>query len=317
MAAAGLTFDMAYTSLLSRAIKTLWLSLEEMDLMWLPVTKHWRLNERHYGKLQGTNKKEAVAEFGEEQVQLWRRSYATPPPPVDLDSPEYPKADPRYAGLRESDLPRGESLKDVLARVMPYWEETILPQLKAGKRVLIAAHGNSLRALIKHLENVSDNDIAGMDIPTGVPKAYRLDASFKCVETRYLLDAACRRLKIPLVYGAVHRFTGQVSVFDARRDDSPCYRCLFPEPPSAAEAPNCSEAGVLGVLPGVIGLLQATEAIKLVLGIGETLVGRLLCYDALAARFRELRLPRDPACPGCSANAAFDGYEDLAALCAG
>jgi molybdopterin/thiamine biosynthesis adenylyltransferase len=135
--------------------------------------------------------------------------------------------------------------------------------------------------------------------------------------TRYLLDAACRRLKIPLVYGAVHRFTGQVSVFDARRDDSPCYRCLFPEPPSAAEAPNCSEAGVLGVLPGVIGLLQATEAIKLVLGVGETLAGRLLCYDALAARFRELRLPRDPACPGCGANAAFGGYEDLAQLCAG
>jgi sulfur-carrier protein adenylyltransferase/sulfurtransferase len=135
--------------------------------------------------------------------------------------------------------------------------------------------------------------------------------------TRYLLDAACRRLAIPLVYGAVHRFTGQVSVFDARRDDSPCYRCLFPEPPSAAEAPNCSEAGVLGVLPGVIGLVQATEAIKLVLGIGETLVGRLLCYDALAARFRELRLPRDPACPGCGAGAAFRGYEDIAALCAG
>jgi len=135
--------------------------------------------------------------------------------------------------------------------------------------------------------------------------------------TRYLLDAACRRLKIPLVYGAVHRFTGQASVFDARRDDSPCYRCLFPEPPSAAEAPNCSEAGVLGVLPGVIGLLQATEAIKLLIGFGEPLVGRLLCYDALAARFRELRLPRDPACPGCGANAVFGGYEDLAQLCAG
>ncbi len=134
--------------------------------------------------------------------------------------------------------------------------------------------------------------------------------------TRYLLDAACRRLKIPLVYGAVHRFTGQVSVFDARRADSPCYRCLFPEPPSAAEAPNCSEAGVLGVLPGVIGLLQATEAIKLVLGVGETLVGRLVCYDALAARFRELRLPRDPACPGCGTAAVFKGYEDIAALCA-
>ena len=134
--------------------------------------------------------------------------------------------------------------------------------------------------------------------------------------TRYLLSAACLRLGIPLVYGAVHRFTGQVSVFDARRDESPCYRCLFPEPPSADEAPNCSEAGVLGVLPGVIGLLQATEAIKLMLGVGETLVGRLLCYDALAARFRELRLPRDPRCPGCGADVVFAGYEDVARFCA-
>ncbi len=135
--------------------------------------------------------------------------------------------------------------------------------------------------------------------------------------TRYLLDAACRRLRIPLVYGAVHRFTGQVSVFDARRADSPCYRCLFPEPPSAAEAPNCSEAGVLGVLPGTIGLLQATEAIKLILGLGRPLVGRLLCYDALAATFRELALPRDPACPGCSDRAISAGYRDLEQLCAG
>jgi molybdopterin/thiamine biosynthesis adenylyltransferase/rhodanese-related sulfurtransferase len=134
--------------------------------------------------------------------------------------------------------------------------------------------------------------------------------------TRYLLNAATRRLRIPLVYGAVHRFTGQASVFDARREDSPCYRCLFPEPPTAAEAPNCAEAGVLGVLPGTIGMLQATEAIKLILGIGVPLVGRLLCYDALAASFRELRLPRDPNCPGCGAQARFTGYEDLAQLCA-
>jgi molybdopterin/thiamine biosynthesis adenylyltransferase/rhodanese-related sulfurtransferase len=133
--------------------------------------------------------------------------------------------------------------------------------------------------------------------------------------TRYLLNAACLNLGIPLVYGAVHRFTGQVSVFDPRRAESPCYRCLFPEPPSAAEAPNCSEAGVLGVLPGTIGMLQATEALKLVLGIGETLVGRLLCYDALAAKFRELKLPRDPRCPGCGANAIFTGYEDIAQIC--
>jgi molybdopterin/thiamine biosynthesis adenylyltransferase/rhodanese-related sulfurtransferase len=134
--------------------------------------------------------------------------------------------------------------------------------------------------------------------------------------TRYLLSAASRRLGLPLVYGAVHRFTGQVSVFDPRRADSPCYRCLFPEPPSAEEAPNCAQAGVLGVLPGTIGLLQATEAIKLLLGVGSPLVGRLLCYDALAATFRELLLPRDPACPGCGVTATFQGYQDIALLCA-
>jgi len=134
--------------------------------------------------------------------------------------------------------------------------------------------------------------------------------------TRYLLNAACLRLGLPLIYGAVHRFSGQVSVFDPRRADSPCYRCLFPAPPSAAEAPNCSEAGVLGVLPGTIGMLQATEALKLLLGIGAPLVGRLLCYDALAGAFRELRLPRDPGCPGCGAKVHFEGYEDIAQLCA-
>ncbi|WP_395681316.1 molybdopterin-synthase adenylyltransferase MoeB [Dokdonella sp.] len=133
---------------------------------------------------------------------------------------------------------------------------------------------------------------------------------------RYLLSAASLRLGLPLVYGAVHRFSGQISVFDPRRADSPCYRCLFPQPPSAAEAPNCSEAGVLGVMPGIVGLLQANEVLKLILGIGEPLVGRLLCHDALAGTFRELRLPRDPDCPGCGANARFDGYEDIAALCA-
>jgi molybdopterin/thiamine biosynthesis adenylyltransferase/rhodanese-related sulfurtransferase len=133
--------------------------------------------------------------------------------------------------------------------------------------------------------------------------------------TRYLLSAACLRLRIPLVYGAVHRFTGQVSVFDARREESPCYRCLFPEPPAATDAPNCAEAGVLGVLPGIIGLLQANEAIKLLLDIGQPLVGRLLCFDALAATFRELRLPRDPSCPGCGRTAEFRGYEDIVKIC--
>ena len=188
MADEGIGFDVAYTSLLRRAIKTLWLSLEEMDAMWLPVIKHWRLNERHYGALQGKDKREAVAEFGEDQVRVWRRSYATPPPAVALDSSEYPKGDPRYADLRDEDFPRSESLKDVLARVMPYWESTILPDLKAGKRVLIAAHGNSLRALIKYLENVSDDAIVSMDVPTAIPRAYALDADFKAKDVRYLGD---------------------------------------------------------------------------------------------------------------------------------
>jgi 2,3-bisphosphoglycerate-dependent phosphoglycerate mutase len=184
----GFAFDVAYTSLLARAIKTLSLALEEMDLLWLPVIKHWRLNERHYGKLQGSNKLEAVQQFGEAQVKIWRRSYATPPPPVDLSSPDYPKADRRYAGVPDADLPRSESLKDVLGRVMPYWDATILPDLKAGKRVLIAAHGNSLRALLKYLEGVSDEDIVNVDLPTGIPKAYRLNAAYKADDARFLGD---------------------------------------------------------------------------------------------------------------------------------
>ncbi len=186
----GFMFDVTYTSVLTRAIQTLWLVMEEMDLLWLPVIKHWRLNERHYGKLQGSNKLEAVEKFGEEQVKIWRRSYATPPPPVDLDSPDYPKADRRYAGVPDADLPRCESLKDVLGRVMPYWEQTILPDLKAGKRVLIAAHGNSLRALLKYLEDVSDEEIVKIDLPTGIPKAYRLNAAYKAADARFLGDPA-------------------------------------------------------------------------------------------------------------------------------
>lgn len=186
----GFAFDVAYTSLLTRAIKTLSLALEQMDCLWLPVIKHWRLNERHYGKLQGSNKLEAVQQFGEAQVKLWRRSYDVPPPFVDLDSPDFPKADRRYHDVEAADLPRGESLKMVLGRVMPYWEETILPDLKAGKRVLIAAHGNSLRALLKYLESVSDADIVDVDLPTGIPKAYRLNAAFKAEDARFLGDAA-------------------------------------------------------------------------------------------------------------------------------
>ncbi len=186
----NIAFDLAYTSLLGRAIKTLWLMLDEMDLMWLPVEKHWRLNERHYGNLQGDDKIEAMKRFGAEQVNIWRRSYATPPPPVDLDAPDYPKSDRRYAHMNDADIPRGESLKDVLVRVMPYWEKIIVPKLAAGQNVLISAHGNSLRALMKHLENISDEEIVGVNLPTGVPRIYRLNAQFKAEVARFLGDAA-------------------------------------------------------------------------------------------------------------------------------
>jgi 2,3-bisphosphoglycerate-dependent phosphoglycerate mutase len=186
----GFEFDVAHTSLLKRAIQTLNLAEEEMDLLWLPVFKHWRLNERHYGALQGSNKIEAVQKFGEAQVKVWRRSYATPPPPVELSSPDYPGHDRRYAGVPQADLPRSESLKDVLGRVMPYWEEAILPDLKAGKRVLVAAHGNSLRALLKYLEGVSDEAIVDVDLPTGIPKAYRLNSSWRADDAKFLGDPA-------------------------------------------------------------------------------------------------------------------------------
>jgi 2,3-bisphosphoglycerate-dependent phosphoglycerate mutase len=181
----GFTFDVAFTSLQSRAIKTLWLVLEEMDLMWIPVIKHWRLNERHYGALQGKDKRQAVEQFGEAQVHQWRRGYAVQPPPVDLNDPDYPKFDPRYASVPAADLPRSESLKDVSARVLPYWQSDIVPMIKAKKKVLIAAHGNSLRALLKHLEGLSEPEIEGINLPTGVPKVYRLNAQMLSAESHF------------------------------------------------------------------------------------------------------------------------------------
>lgn len=183
---AGVRFDIAFTSLQSRAIKTLWLVLEEMDLMWIPVQKDWRLNERHYGALQGKDKRAAVEAFGEAQVHQWRRGYATRPPLVDASSPDHPKHDPRYRDVPERDLPASESLKDVLERVMPYWQNEIVPLIKAGKKVLIAAHGNSLRALLKHLEGLSEAEIEGVNLPTGVPKLYKLNARFLSAEHRFL-----------------------------------------------------------------------------------------------------------------------------------
>ncbi|NOT42011.1 MAG: 2,3-diphosphoglycerate-dependent phosphoglycerate mutase [Alphaproteobacteria bacterium] len=172
----GYAFDLAFTSLQARAIKTLWLVLEAMDLMWVPVVKDWRLNERHYGALQGKDKAQAVAQFGKAQVHQWRRGYATQPPLVEVGDPDFPKFDTRYAGVPEGSLPRGESLKNVVDRVLPYWLEHIVPEIKRGKKILIAAHGNSLRALLKHLEGVGDAEIEGINLPTGVPRAYKLNA---------------------------------------------------------------------------------------------------------------------------------------------
>ncbi len=184
----GYTFDMAYTSVLKRAIHTLWIVLEEMELEWIPVVRGWQLNERHYGALQGLNKAEMAAQFGDAQVKIWRRSYDTPPPPLDLDDPRYPGKDRRYASLTPEQLPRCESLKDTVARMLPYWHTTIAPTVKSGQRVLIAAHGNSLRALVKYLDNVSEEEIVELNIPTGIPLVYELDADLKPLSHYYLGD---------------------------------------------------------------------------------------------------------------------------------
>ena len=184
----GFSFDIAYTSVLKRAIRTLWIVLDEMDLMWLPVRRSWRLNERHYGALQGLDKAETARKHGEQQVHVWRRSYATPPPPLEPDDARNPARDPRYARLDRRQMPRAESLKDTVARFLPYWQDVIAPDLAGGRSVLIAAHGNSLRALVKHLDDVSDDAIAGLNIPTGVPLVYELDDDLKGRSHRYLGD---------------------------------------------------------------------------------------------------------------------------------
>ena len=172
---AGYRFDVAHTSLLKRAIRTLWIALDQMDQMWIPVHNTWRLNERHYGGLQGLDKAETAAKFGDQQVHIWRRSFDVPPPPLTPDDERYPGRDPRYASLGPADLPLTESLKDTIARFLPYWEGTVAPQIRAGQRVVIAAHGNSLRALVKHLDRVSEADILELNIPTGIPLVYELD----------------------------------------------------------------------------------------------------------------------------------------------
>ncbi len=184
----GYTFDIAYTSVLKRAVRTLNITLEEMDLEWLPVVKSWRLNERHYGALQGLNKAETAAKYGNEQVTLWRRSYDVPPPALEETDDRYPGHDPRYKGLDKKDIPLTESLKLTVDRFLPYWHETIAPSIKSGKRVIIAAHGNSLRALEKYLDKISDEEIVGLNIPTGVPLVYELDNGLKPIKHYYLGD---------------------------------------------------------------------------------------------------------------------------------
>jgi 2,3-bisphosphoglycerate-dependent phosphoglycerate mutase len=187
---AGFAFDVAYTSVLKRAIKTLWLALEEMDRMWIPIHHSWRLNERHYGALQGLNKAETAAKFGEDQVKIWRRSYDTPPPALEDSDPRLEIGNPRYAGLEAAKFPRTECLKDTVERFLPYWHETIAPAVKSGRSVIVAAHGNSLRALIKYLDNISDQDIVGLNVPTGQPLVYEMDADLKPVKSYYLGDEA-------------------------------------------------------------------------------------------------------------------------------
>jgi 2,3-bisphosphoglycerate-dependent phosphoglycerate mutase len=184
----GYTFDLCFTSLLKRAIRTLWIVLDDMDLMWVTVHRDWRLNERHYGGLQGLNKAETAAKFGEKQVMVWRRSYADPPPALTPDDPRYPGHDRRYADLGPSELPLTESLKDTVARFLPYWHERIAPEVRAGRRVVVAAHGNSLRALVKYLDGVSDDQIVGLNIPTGIPLVYELEDDLRPIRHFYLGD---------------------------------------------------------------------------------------------------------------------------------
>jgi 2,3-bisphosphoglycerate-dependent phosphoglycerate mutase len=189
LAARGFTFDVAFSSLLKRAIRTLYLVQDELDLLWLPVERSWRLNERHYGALQGLNKAETAAKHGDAQVKIWRRSYDIPPPPLTVDDPMYPGRDRRYAGMAPADLPLTECLKDTVERFLPYWHDSIAPAIRQGQRVIIVAHGNSLRALVKYLDGISDDDIVELNIPTGMPLVYELDDDLKPVSRGYLDEA--------------------------------------------------------------------------------------------------------------------------------
>jgi len=199
MSAEKYEFDVAYTSVLKRAIRTLWIALDELDMMWIPVYRSWRLNERHYGGLQGLNKAETAAKYGDDQVKIWRRSYDTPPPPLTDEDPRHPSHDRRYADLKRAEIPLTESLKDTVARFLPHWHEVIAPDIKAGKRVLIVAHGNSLRALVKYLENIPDDKIVELNIPTGIPLVYSLNEDLKPLTKYYLGDQAAAEAKAAAV----------------------------------------------------------------------------------------------------------------------
>ena len=188
--AEGYEFDIAFTSVLKRAIRTLHLALDEMDRLWLPTVKHWRLNERHYGALQGLNKAETAKQYGDEQVLIWRRSYDTPPPALEPTDPRSERGDPRYARLQPGEVPLTECLKDTVARVLPFWNESMAPAILAGKRIVVSAHGNSIRALVKYLDNISETDIVELNIPNGIPLVYELDAGLKPIRSYYLGDAA-------------------------------------------------------------------------------------------------------------------------------
>jgi 2,3-bisphosphoglycerate-dependent phosphoglycerate mutase len=184
----GFNFDCAYTSVLKRALRTCWMVLDEMDLLWIPVQKNWRLNERHYGSLQGLDKSETAEKHGEEQVKIWRRSYDTPPPPMDSSDPRHPSHDPRYKDVQRNELPNAESLKDTVARFLPFWNNEVVPEIRKGQKVLMVAHGNSLRALVQHLENLSQAEIMELNLPTGIPLVYDLDQNFKVVGKRFVGD---------------------------------------------------------------------------------------------------------------------------------
>lgn len=205
----GFMFDVAYTSVLKRAIRTLWTVLDEMDLMWIPVFRSWRLNERYYGALQGLNKKEVAEENGADQVQIWRRSYDIPPPPVTEDDTRFPGHDIRYASLPKGELPKTECLKDTVARFLPYWNEVIQPEIKSGKGVIIAAHGNSLRALVKHLDNISEEEIVKLNIPTGIPLVYELkegdNGNLKPIKSYYLGDPETAKKKAEAVADQINK----------------------------------------------------------------------------------------------------------------